>query len=50
MEDGNTAQLTAIPFRLVLVELGINRLKERAHEWDLERRTDNGALEVEVTH
>ena len=50
MEDGNTAQLTAIPFGFVFVELGIDRLKEWAHERDLESWTDNGASEVKVSH
>lgn len=50
MEDGNTAQLTTVPFRLVFVELGVDRLKERTHKRDFESRTDDGALEVKVSH
>lgn len=48
MEDGNTAQIAAVPFRLVLGKLGVNRLKERAHERDLVRGADDRALEVVV--
>lgn len=44
MEDRDTAQLAAVPFRLVLGELGIDRLQERAHEGDLVGRTNDVAL------
>lgn len=48
VEDGDTAQLATVPFRLVLGELGIDGLEEGAHERDLVGRTDDVALEVVV--
>lgn len=48
MEDRDTAQLATVPFRLVLGELGIDRLEEGAHERDLVGRTNDVALEVVV--
>lgn len=50
MEDGNTAQFTASPFRLVFVKLGIDRFEERTHEGNLPCWADDGAFEVEVSH
>ena len=50
MENGHAAQLSTIPFRLVFVELGIDRLEERAHKRDLECRTNNRTLQVKVFH
>ena len=50
VEDGNTAQFTAIPFRLVFSKLGVDRFKERTHEGNLPCRADDGAFEVEVSH
>lgn len=48
VEDRDTAQLATVPFRLVLGELGIDRLEERAHEGDLVGRTNDVALQVMV--
>jgi hypothetical protein len=48
MKDRDTTQITAVPFGLVLMELGINRLEEGAHEGDLPCWTDNGAFEPDV--
>lgn len=48
VEDGDTAQFPAIPFGLVLMKLGVDRLEERAHEGNLVRGTDDRALEVVV--
>lgn len=41
VEDRNTAQFTTVPLGLVLVKLGVDGLKERAHKRDLVGRTDN---------
>lgn len=48
VEDGDTAQLTTVPFGLVLGELGIHGLEEGAHERNLVGRTNDIALEVVV--
>lgn len=48
VEDGNATQLAAVPFRLVLGELGIDRLQEWPHEGDLVGRSNDRALEVVV--
>lgn len=48
MEDRDTAQLAAVPFRLVLGKLGVDGLEEGAHERNLVGGTDNLALEVVV--
>ena len=48
MEDRNTAQLTAVPFRLIFVKLGVDGLEERAHKRDLVEGTDNRTLVVVV--
>lgn len=48
VEDGNTAELSAVPFRLVLMELGTDRLKEWAHKGDLHGRSNDGTLEPDV--
>jgi hypothetical protein len=41
VEDGNTAQRTAQPFRIVLLEFRVHRLKERADERHLPRRAND---------
>lgn len=48
MKDRHAAQLAAVPFRLVLVELGVDRLQEGSHEGDLVSGTDDRTLEVVV--
>lgn len=50
MENGNTAQLSTVPFCLVLVELGIDGLKERTHERDFPCWANDRAFEIEVLH
>lgn len=44
VEDRDTAQRPAHPFRVVFGELGVYRFEERADEGDLERGSDNAAL------
>lgn len=48
VKDRDAAQLTAGPFRLVLFEFGVDGFEERAHERDLERRSNDGALQPDV--
>ena len=48
MEDGNTAQLSAVPFRLVLGELRVDGLQKWAHKWDLVGGADDRTLVVVV--
>jgi len=48
VEDGDAAQLSAVPLGLVLVELGVDGLQERPHERNLHGRAHNGALEPDV--
>lgn len=48
MENGDTAELAAVPFGLVLGELGVDGLQERAHEGDLVGGTNDRTLVVVV--
>jgi hypothetical protein len=50
VEDGNAAQLAAVPFRLVFVKLGVHGLEERSHERQFEGWPNQGALEIKVSH
>lgn len=50
VENRHTAQLSAVPFGLVLVEFGVHRLEERSHERNFHRRAGNRSLEVDVFH
>lgn len=50
MEDGDAAQFAAVPFGLVFMEFGIDRLQEGTHEGHFPRGTDDGALLPEVSH
>ena len=44
MEDGDAAEGARLPFGMVGLELGVNRLEEGAEKGDLEGRSDDGAL------
>ena len=48
MEDGYTAQLAAVPFGLVLGELGVDRFQEWSHKRDFIGRANNSTLEVVI--
>lgn len=48
VEDGNTAQGTRQPFRVVLLELGVDRFEEGADEGDLHGGTHDGALVEDI--
>lgn len=48
MENGDTAKLSASPFRLVVVEFWVDGFQERAHEWDLHCWTDNAAFKPDI--
>lgn len=41
VEDRDTAQRAALPFGVIFLELGVDRLEERADEGNLEGRTDD---------
>ena len=41
VEDRDTAQRAALPFGVIFLELGVDRLEERANEGNLEGRTDD---------
>lgn len=48
MEDGDTAELAAVPLGLVFGELGVDGLQEWAHEGNLVGGTNDRTLVVVV--
>ena len=50
VKDRDAAQFTTVPFRLVFVELGVDRLKEGAHKRNFHCWTDNSAFQIEVSN
>ena len=50
MKHRDTAQLTTVPFGLVFVEFGVDRLKEGAHKRNFHSWTDNATFQVEVSN
>ena len=48
VEDGDTAQRTAEPLAMVLLELGVDGLEEGSHEGKLPGGTNDGALVLDV--
>jgi len=48
VEDGDTAERTAVPFSYIFLELGVQGLQEWSHERLLEGRPNNGTLLEQV--